>query len=176
MGGNTLALDQVLSAVFGFVGKWSPELQHNRAPYVLRYLLCRLYDQGRGNLMGSQIVLAQGTIGRKLGLSRQWVGILLARLADAGWLECYSPVLADGMRGSTIFRVGRQLKRLLVMLIKSKTPKRPVTSDAKPRWQFSPSKEEKTLLQTRKKENEMPKPELLARIPLLRTWLERGES
>jgi hypothetical protein len=84
MGRNALALDTVLSAVFGFVGKWSPDLQHNRAPYVLRYLLCRLYDQSRGQLMSSQIILAQSTVARKLGLSRQWVGILLARLQEAG--------------------------------------------------------------------------------------------
>jgi hypothetical protein len=126
--------------------------------------------------MGSQIVLAQGTIGRKLGLSRQWVGILLARLADAGWLECYSPVLADGMRGSTIFRIGRQLKRLIVMLTKSKGRKKPAKSDAKPRWQFSPSKEEKRFLQIRERENHKPKPEVLRRIPLLAKWLERGKE
>jgi DNA-binding Lrp family transcriptional regulator len=155
---------------------WNPELRRNQSRDVLRFLICRLYDAGRGKLVGAQLVLAQGTLARKLGLSRQWVGILLARLEEAGWLECYSPVLDDGMRSSTMFRVGRQLKRLLMMLTKSKPRKKPTKSDAKPRWQFSPSKEEKRLFQILKQETEPPKPEMLAKIPLLRRWMERGEA
>jgi hypothetical protein len=134
----------------------------------------RLYDQGRGQLGNAHVVLAQGTLARKLGLSRQWVGILLERLQAAGWLEYHAPVVAAGMRGSTIFRVGRQLKRLLVTLAKAGRKKRRAKSPAKCRWQFSPSQEEKTLLQLRAREKEPPSPTLLAKIPLLRRWLERG--
>lgn len=176
MGSGALALDQVLSAVFGFVGKWSPDLQHNRAPYVLRYLLCRLYDAGRGNLSTAHLTLAQSTVARRLGLSRRWVGVLFARLQDAGWIDYHAPVLPDGMNGSCIVRIGRQLRRLLIMLAKSKRGKKLAKSEAQSRWHFSPSPEEKRLLHLLQKENEPPKPEVLARIPLLRTWLRRGED
>jgi DNA-binding Lrp family transcriptional regulator len=176
MGGRVLALDVVLSAVFFFAGKWTPALKRNQSRDLLRFLLCRLYDQGRGNLGRAQLTLAQGTIAWKLGLSRQWVGELLDRLQDASWIELYAPVLDDGMRGSTIFRVGRQLKRLLVMLLKSKRRKTPARSDANKAWQFSPSKEEKRHLQILEQENTPPKPEILKRIPLLKQWLERGQK
>jgi DNA-binding Lrp family transcriptional regulator len=139
MGGNVLALDTILSATFCFVSRWSPALKRNQSRDLLRFLLCRLYDNSRGDLGRAQFTLAQGTLVRKLGLSRQWVGELLDRLQATGWIEYYAPVLNDGMRGSTIFRVGGQLKRLLVMLLKSRKRKMPAKSDANKAWQFSPS-------------------------------------
>ncbi len=175
MGSRVLALDNILSARFFFVGKWTPGLKRNQARDVLRFLLCRLYDQGRGQLMLAEVTLAQTTLARKLGLSRQWVGILLERLQDAGWVEHYAPTLDDGMRGSTIFRIGRQLKRVLVMLAKARMGKTQRKSDAQPRWQFSPSKREKEWEKIPEQEQEMLRKEILARIPLLKAWLERGK-
>jgi hypothetical protein len=159
-----------------FVRIWSPELKRNQSRDLLRFLLCRLYDQSRGQLVNGHVTLAHATLARKLGLSRQWIGILLNRLQAAGWIEYYSPVLDDCMRSSTIFRVGRMLKRLLVMLRKSKRRKTPAKSAANKAWQFSPSKEEKRHLQILEQENTPPTPEVLKRIPLLKQWLERGSS
>jgi DNA-binding Lrp family transcriptional regulator len=176
MGRGVLALDVILSAVFFFAGTWTPALKRNQSRDLLRFLLCRLYDQGRGDLGRAQLTLAQSTLARKLGLSRQWIGELLDRLRDAGWIDCYAPVLDDGMRGSTIFRVGRQLKRLLIMLLRSRKRKTPTKLDANKAWQFSPSLEEKRHLQILEQENKPPKPELLKRIPLLKQWLERGQK
>src|SRR5882724_3349971 len=116
MGNGTLALDTILSASFHFVVKWSPGLDRNKSRDLLRFLLCRLYDEGRGQLVNAQLTLAQTTLAKKLGMSRQWIGELVHRLEAAGWIEHYSPTLPDGTNGSTIFRVGRQLKRLLVTL------------------------------------------------------------
>jgi hypothetical protein len=176
MGSGVLALDVVLSAVFFFAGKWTPALKRNQSRDLLRFLLCRLYDQSRGQLASGHVTLAQGTLARKLGLSRQWVGILLTRLQEAGWIEYAAPVLDDGMRGSTIFRVGRQLKRLLVMLLKARTRKTPAKSHDNDRWRFSPSDEEKRQKAILEKENRPPKPEILKRIPLLKAWLDRGKD
>lgn len=169
-------VDTILSGMYYFVRKQAEDLKGNQGRDVLRYLLCRLYTQSRGNLMVAQITLAQGTIARKLGLSRQWVGVLLHRLREVGWIEFAAPVLAGGMRGSTIFRVGGQLKRLLVMLQKSPRRKSPAKSDATNPWQFSPSPEEKRQKEIQTKENTPPTPGLLARIPLLQRWLERGKA
>src|SRR5215208_2508370 len=138
MGGNTLALDSILSATFHFTTKWSSQLQSNKARDLLRYVVCRLYDEGRGQLMNTQLSLAQTTLAHKLGISRQWVGTLVQRLEAEGWLEHFSPTLADGSNGSTVWRVGRQLKRLLVTLSKAKPRQSARKSDAKSTWQFSP--------------------------------------
>jgi hypothetical protein len=173
MGGSVLTLDTVLSAAFFFVGKWSPDLARNRSRDLLRFVLCRLYDAGRGKVPGAQFTLAQTTLARKLGLSRQWVGILLARLQAAGWVEFYAPTLPDGTNGSTIFRPGRQLKRLLITLLKSRRAKRPATEPAKTRWHFLPSSEEKKINLIRQKEKEPPPERVLVKMPLLRTWLKR---
>jgi len=175
MGNRMLALDNILSATFFFVGKWTPGLKRNQARDVLRFLVCRLYDQGRGRLMLAEVTLAQTTLARKLGLSRQWVGILIGRLQEAGWLECHAPILDGGMRGSTIFRVGRQLKCVLIKLVKVRPGKTPRKSDAQPRWHFSPSKREKEQEKILKREQEPPSPALLRKIPLLGIWITRGE-
>jgi len=172
---NALGLDTIISATVHFGAKWTPELKRTQGRDLLRYLLCRLYDQGRGQLVNAQVTLAQGTLAGKLGLSRQWVGILLERLQAAGWLEYRAPVLEGGMRGSTIFRVGNTLKRLLIMLAKARLKrKKRVRSDVNSAWQFSRSEQEKRLLALHAKENEPPPPHVLAKIPLLGRWLGRG--
>jgi hypothetical protein len=137
------------------------------------FLLCRWYDAGRGHAVGAQVKLAQGTIAGKLGLSRQWSAILIQRLRQAGWLDYYAELLPDGMRGSCVLRAGKQLKRLLIMLKKSR-PKTPTKADVKSAWKFSPSKEEKEILLRRQKEKEPPTEQVLAKIPILRQWLGRG--
>jgi len=80
------------------------------------------------------------------------------------------------MRGSCVFRIGRQFKRLLVMLKKATRPKTSVKRAAKSAWKFSPSKEEKEILLRRQKEKEPPPEQVLAKIPLLKTWMERGNT
>jgi|SRR5215510_5937474 len=176
MGKGVLALDTILSATGYFAGKWTPELKRNQSRDLLRFLICRMYDTGRGQIVGAHLTLAQGTLARKLGLSRQWVGILLARLQDAGWVECSAPILNDGMRGSTIFRVGRQLKRLLLILRKAKPRKTLKKTDANTRWQFSPTNVEKNQILLWQREQRPPSDLLLAKMPLLKTWLGRGEN
>jgi len=176
MEGSTLTLDTIVSATGFFVGRWSPALRRNQSRDLLRFLLCRLYDQNRGQLRGASVTLAQGTLARKLGLSRQWVGILLQRLHDTGWLEYHAAVLPGGMRSSCRIRIGRQLQRLLIMLTKARARKNPRKPDAKAAWQFSPPKREKELFFRRDRENIPPSLSLLERIPLLGRWLERGKE
>jgi hypothetical protein len=174
MGRDTLALDTVLAAAQFFVAKWSPDLTRTQARDLLRFLICRWYDTGRGHLGKSPVKLSQGTLARKLGLSRQWSAILLQRLRRAGWLDYYAELLPDGMRGSCVLRIGRQFKRLLVMLKKATQPKNPVKPDGKSRWKFLPTNVEKKLLRIQQKEKEPPSERVLEKIPLLRSWLGRG--
>jgi Mn-dependent DtxR family transcriptional regulator len=176
MGGTTLTLDTILSATFHFTTKWSSDLQSNKARDLLRYLVCRIYDEGRGQLMNTQLTLAQTTLAQKLDMSRQWVGELVSRLNREGWIEHEAPKLPDGTNGSTMFRAGRMLKRLVVMLLKSRQRKSPTKLDAKNPWHFSPLRREKEILSILNKEKEPPKPEILERIPLLKQWMERGKT
>lgn len=174
--GSVLALDSILSATFHFTTKWSRDLQSNKARDLLRYVVCRLYDRGRGQLMNAELTMAQTTLARKLGISRQWVGQLTQRLEAAGWLVHTSEKLPDGTNGSTIWRVGRVLKRLIVMLTKSHRRKTPRVKPDKHRWYSSPLKRVEEDFSILTKEQESPSPAILAKIPLLGEWILRGKG
>jgi hypothetical protein len=85
-------------------------------------------------------------------------------------------MLENGMKGSSIFCVGHQLKRLLLMLIKAKPRKMPTKSAANTRWQFSPTHVEKKQILLQQQEQQPPSERLLSKIPLLKLWLGRGED
>ena len=174
MSGGTLTLDQIWSATSHFSITWSEGIESNKARRILHYLVCRLYDVSQGNLINASLTLAQTTLSAKLGISRQWIGELVQRLGREGWIEHYAPTLPDGTNGSTLFRAGRMLKRVVVMLQKSPRGKNSIKKPAKSRWHFSPSKKEKHLSFLQQKEEKPLTPETLHRIPLLKTWIERG--
>src|SRR2546428_13951136 len=121
MGYDLLGLDTIQSAMFCLVERWTPALSRNYSRDPLRFLLCRLYDQSRGNLFSARLTLAQTTLAKKLGLSRQRVGELVRRLDEAGWLVHVSPTLPDCANGPTMIQIGKQLKRGLIILAKSTT-------------------------------------------------------
>jgi hypothetical protein len=101
---------------------------------------------------------------------------LVQRLEAAGWIEHFSPTLVDGTNGSTIFRIGRTLKRLLVMLSKSQRGKKRAITPANTRWRFSPHKREKQILLIQEKENQPLTEAQQAKMPLLKRWMERGKA
>lgn len=173
MGSGVLALDNILSASEHYLAHWSSGLESNKAGRLLRYLVCRLWDRGRGKLINAQIELAQTTIARKLRISRQWVGTLADRLAAAGWIEHHSSKLSDGMNSSSVWRVGRLLKRLLVMLLKSHCGKKRANKPANTAWHFSPREREREILSILEKEKAPPSVEVMKRLPLLKVWMER---
>jgi hypothetical protein len=75
-----------------------------------------------------------------------------------------------------VWRVGRMLKRLLVMLAKSRRGKKQRKDTAVCHWHFSPQRREKEILSIRERENQPPTLEVLARIPMLKQWLQRGKE
>jgi DNA-binding Lrp family transcriptional regulator len=181
MGGTTLALDTIVSAMFHSTTEWSQGLESNKARKVLRYVIYRLYAAGEGNLITAELQLAQATIAQRLEISKQWLCELTARLEREGWLEHFSPKLPDGMNGSTLWRAGRQLKRLVISLTKS----------AKKEADKRVAPQSKALNETRiflpffkgmknffypPTKNEPLKPETITKIPLLERWLKRGET
>jgi len=68
------------------------------------------------------------------------------------------------------------LKRLLVMLGKSRRGEKLRNTPAKSTWHFSPLKREKAILSLLSNEQELPSPRLLEKIPLLGQWLTRGKK
>lgn len=171
---QTIALDTILSAVDHHTQKWSQGIESNKAGRLLRYLIIRLYDAGRGHLMNTSLTLAQTTLAEKLEVSRRWTGVLVGRLGREGWLEYESSKLPDGMNSSSVWRIGRMLKRLLIMLAKSKRGRSPISKPTNKRFHFSPRELEKRILSILEREKEPPKPETIERIPLLGDWLKRG--
>ena len=120
-----IGLDQLISSSFFYLDKWTQDekLKSNASFDVLRYLLCRLHDEGDGKILQGHIELSQGYIGQKLGLSRQWVNTLVGRLVDAGWLVATSTWTGEKMRSSTCFSAGRSLRRLVCQLLGSRRKK-----------------------------------------------------
>jgi predicted transcriptional regulator len=176
-----IALDTILSAVDYRTHTWSHDIESNKAGRILRYLIIRLYDEGRGKLIPARLELAQTTIAQKLGVSRQWVGVMVGRLRREGWIDYGSKKRPDGMNSSTVWKIGRQLTRLVITLIKSsikasRQKKNPIHQPAKSNWHFSPTEVEKELSLIREKEKQPPKPETMAKIPLLEKWMGRGQG
>jgi hypothetical protein len=175
--GRELALDNILSASFFFVGKWSPDLARNRSRDLLRHLLCRLYGASKGQLFHARIRASHASLGAELDLSREWVCKLGQRLKDAGWIDYRALRLPDGTFEIGVFSVGRQLKRLLCMLLGYRKPKRRVNS-LSPSSPLPETEREKILSLARKKqlerEQQPPSPETIRKAPILGLWLKRG--
>src|SRR5215203_3625289 len=121
MGGHTLTLDTILSAISFFSGKWTPALKRNQSGETLRLILCKLYGASRGSLFNAQARCSHAALADSLDLSREWVCKLIARLREAGWITTHAPRCSGSQQQEvTVFGVGGTLKRLLVMLLKSK--------------------------------------------------------
>jgi hypothetical protein len=173
---TTLPLDTILTALQHDLHIRSREPRSTLRFELCRYLVIRLFDASRGNLINAQIRLAQVTLSKKLKISLRWVHELAHRLAELGWLEFSSEKLPDGTNGSTVWRLGPMAKRVLVALSKSKQRKIPIKTPTHSRWNFSPLRREKEILRLLAKEKEPPSEAMLTKIPLLRRWLDRGKT
>lgn len=186
MGGSMLALDTILSATFHHARKWSEQLVSNQARDLLRFVIIKLYDEGQGNLINATWTQAQTTIANKLGLSTRWIGELTARLEEQGWLVHTSHKLPDGMNSSTIWRAGRQLKRLIVSITKShlkREKRRAMPQKSVPNrtsYFFPFSSKMKNSFYPHTEKNDDFDPERLGKIPgigdTLRRWFGNGEK
>src|SRR5262249_35088075 len=122
---GTPALDTVLSALWWASCKWTPHLARNRSTELLRLLTLKLYGASRGDLFHARIQASQEALAHDLGVSREWVNKLLARLSAAGWIHTHTPRLPDGRYLPCFIQPGGQLKRLLCVLLRSRRPRPP---------------------------------------------------
>ena len=117
---SSISLDTIANAAIFFSGRWTPALKRNQSRDTLTLLLSKLYGSSRGSLFHAKIRCSHAALADSLSLSREWTCKLIARLREAGWITTEAPRLPDGKQEISIFRPGRMLKRLLVMLLRSK--------------------------------------------------------
>jgi len=175
-GGRVLALDNILSATFFFVGKWSPALKRNQSRDLLRHLLCRLHGASKGQLFHARIRASHASLGAELGLSREWTCKLGQRLQDSGWIDYRALRLPDGKFEVGVFSIGRKLKRLLCVLSGYRKHR---VNKLSPSLPLPKTEREKLLSSARKRQLELerkpPTQQTLSKLPLLTTWLKRGD-
>ncbi len=126
---QTISLDNINSALFWALEKWTPALKRNQSVFLLRTLACRLYGVN-SNLFSSRVQVSQDALAESMGLSREWVCKLLVRLERVGWIEYYAPRLPDGHFLPCIFKAGGQLKRLLCVLLRYRRPHKNRVNDS----------------------------------------------
>jgi hypothetical protein len=138
--GSRISLDTLISASTFFVGQWTPALKLNQSRDVLRLVLSKLYGASQGSLFHARMRCSHAALAASCDLSREWTCVLIGRLRQAGWIETSAPRLPDGRQEVTTFRPGRMLRRLLVMLLRSR--QRQNGSRVNDRQQKLPTKEE----------------------------------
>jgi len=117
---SILSLDTICNSATYFAGQWTPALKLNQSRDLLRLVLSKMYFPSSGNLFHARIRASHAGLAASLDLSREWTCKLVGRLREAKWITTEAPRLPDGKQEITIFRPGRMLKKLLVMLLKSK--------------------------------------------------------
>jgi len=179
MGSGVLTLDTVLSATFFFAGKWTPTLKRNQSRDLLRHLLCRLHGASKGNLFRARIRASHANLGAELGLSREWTCKLGQRLQDSGWIQYRALRLPDGKFEVGVFSLGRQLKRLLCMLVGYRRPQHRVNGRSRSFPLLQTERDEVFSFIKQKvlaRERQPPGSATIHRMPLLAAWLERGKA
>lgn len=139
-GSATLSLDSIINSAIFFSAKWNPALKRSQSRDVLRSIINKMFGSSRGSLFHANVRCSHAALAESLDLSREWTCKLIARLRDTGWIKTHAPRLPDGKQEVTIFSPGRMLKRLLVMLLKSKQRHHP--SRVNSSSQLFPTKEE----------------------------------
>jgi hypothetical protein len=115
-----LSLDTICNSATYFVGQWTPELKRNQSRDLLRLVLSKMYFPSSGNLFHARIRASHAALAASLDLSREWTCKLSRRLCESQWLVALAPRLPDGKQEISIYKPGKRLKRLLVMLLRSK--------------------------------------------------------
>jgi hypothetical protein len=139
-GSATLSLDSIINSALFFAAKWEPTLKRSQSRDVLRTIINKLYGANRGAIFHSNVRCSHAALAEALDLSREWTCKLVGRLRDTGWIQTHARRLPDGTQEITIFSPGRMMKRLLVMLLKSRQ-RRP-SSRVNSSSQLLPTKEE----------------------------------
>jgi hypothetical protein len=191
--GYGISLDTICNAANYFALEWTPDtLKGNQCRDVLRLIISKLYGAGNGNLFHAQIRATHQSLADKLLLSREWTCKMVGRLRETRWLKTIALRLPDGKQEVTLFRPGKMLKRLLVMLMRSsQRPRRssrvndpsqtfPKKEEGEKKPLLSPHERKRRMLlllkEDEERQNKPPTDQKIASHPILGRWIERGNT
>jgi hypothetical protein len=102
-----------------------PELARTKALALLLLVIGKLYESGKGNIFRGVIRIAHGQLAthETVRCTRNWTCQSLKRLEVAGLLRVTYLRRSDGKFDPGIYRIGPQLKRIIVALLKLHFPK-----------------------------------------------------
>jgi hypothetical protein len=101
-----------------------PDLARTKALGLLLLVAGKLYDAGRGNVFRGVVRIAHSQLAshETVRCSRNWACQSLKALELAGWLQVTYLRRPDGKFDPGIYRIGPQLKRIVVALLKLHFP------------------------------------------------------
>jgi hypothetical protein len=118
--GSSIPLDTIANAATFFAGQWTPALKLNQSRDVLTLVLSKMYGASQGSMFHARMRCSHAALADSCSLSRVWTCELISRLRSTGWLKTSAPRLPNGKQEITTFTPGKMLKRLLIMLLRSK--------------------------------------------------------
>jgi hypothetical protein len=120
-----LSQDTIQNRVRYVLQAQHPELARTKALALLLLVIGKLYEAGKGNIFRGVIRIAHGQLAthETVRCTRNWTCQSLKRLEVAGLLRVTYLRRSDGKFDPGIYRIGPQLKRIIVALLKLHFPR-----------------------------------------------------
>jgi hypothetical protein len=120
-----LSQDTIQNRVRYVLQSQHPDLARTKALGLLLLVIGKLYDSGKGNVFRGVIRIAHGQLAthETIHCSRPWACHLIGLLEDARFLSITYLRTPDGKFDPGIYRIGPQLKRVIVALLKLRFPR-----------------------------------------------------
>ena len=120
---SKISVDSITSAAAFRLRRWDKPLSRTAAGELLRTFICRFHGQNPTNIFRSRIRASQAALADHAGISREWCCTLLGRMRTSGWLEFRAVRQDDGRFAPIVFRAGKKLKRLIMILLGARRKK-----------------------------------------------------
>jgi DNA-binding HxlR family transcriptional regulator len=126
---TNLSLDTICNAFnyHSWQEKWTPAVKTGTTRDVGIAIISLLFGASKGALYHARARCSQAEIGKRCGISREWANDRLGILQANGWVRIHAPRRSNGTQEVSLYTIGRQLKRLLKMLLKSGQRRQPET-------------------------------------------------
>jgi hypothetical protein len=120
-----LSQDTIQNRVRYVLQAQHPDLSRTKALALLLLVIGKLYESGKGNIFRGVIRIAHGQLAthETIRCSRPWACHLIGLLEDTRFLNITYLRTLDGKFDPGIYRIGPQLKRIIVALLKLHFPR-----------------------------------------------------
>jgi hypothetical protein len=128
-----LSQDTIANRVRYVLQAQHPELARTKALALLLLVIGKLYESGTGNIFRGVIRIAHGQLSthETVRCSRVWTCHSLKLVESAGFLRVTYLRCPDGKFDPGIYRIGPQLKRIIVALLKLHFPRNEKRPDSR---------------------------------------------